>query len=1004
MIGARGGAKPERGAQPRFSWHANGGAELPPHIRRHSRLLRRFLRACLLFEALSLNYTFVQYTSPLNTNNQYVDVRPLITFTSNVPLTYLFRICSTAILIILILATNSQAGVPSDDAQALLNEARASSSKGLRDDAIKLYRRVAKLLPNELSVRKELASLLASQVATRLDAEKVYAEAASLAPNDASLALERASNLDTLGDNVNAALEYRRAFELGPNSEEALHGYVLQITRLGSAPVAIARASSKLAAEPKDVPSRVILAELFFSEGRYIEASGQFALAKKVAPDNLVVLRGLAESSLALGYYELATEFFQLASKHVERGRFLADLGRVYLASGQFETALRLLQSNTQDIDRDASGLILLADCYRAIGLPELERMTLTRAKEIFPSKNAQALERLARISFELHDKNASLAACREILTFDPQNPVARFGLELNGEPLTQQAPEGNGNTQSRTFARNLADGEAAVFWNQPKVALVNLRKAVAVRQDSQRLSMAFGVALLKNGDAQEARTAFAQIAIGYGNRPDALLGMADAEMLARTPKQAFVTYAKVLEVDQANFRALAGEAEALYQTGKIEGAAVLLNNLHRRSPDTVVIRERLLAALSFLGRSFNLQEQPATASLIAPTLRAGDKVEIKVAGRSSLNVESQLDDDGLLQIPTLSKRIHAGGLTENELSSIIANQARARLAGTTVLAAITSLQAASLRVSGAVYLPGRFNIRRGFRLNEALMLAGGANARAARIIYVVRGDDSSKAGTPGKTLDRLETYERIEIEKGSVSLSRPLQAGDAVIVPEKDSAFIVGEVARPGAITISGKMGLLEALEQKGGLLADARSDNLQLSRSMPGRVALQQFIINLEDIKQHRTGDVILRPGDILEVTSRYKETVISLASQMSNSTAVNEPVVAIKGEPPVKPAPEPLVNPVSARVLNGKAIDLPSPEYPELARRRRATGIVVVEVTIDVDGKVLSAKALRGNSALLDAAVQAALRARFSPTTLSGQPVKVAAVIKYKFALAQ
>jgi hypothetical protein len=36
------------------------------------------------------------------------------------------------------------------------------------------------------------------------------------------------------------------------------------------------------------------------------------------------------------------------------------------------------------------------------------------------------------------------------------------------------------------------------------------------------------------------------------------------------------------------------------------------------------------------------------------------------------------------------------------------------------------------------------------------------------------------------------------------------------------------------------------------------------------------------------------------------------------------------------------------------------------------------------------------------LRDAAVQAALKARFSPTKLSGQPVKVSGVINYKFAL--
>jgi protein TonB len=66
-------------------------------------------------------------------------------------------------------------------------------------------------------------------------------------------------------------------------------------------------------------------------------------------------------------------------------------------------------------------------------------------------------------------------------------------------------------------------------------------------------------------------------------------------------------------------------------------------------------------------------------------------------------------------------------------------------------------------------------------------------------------------------------------------------------------------------------------------------------------------------------------------------------------------------------------------------------------------RVAGTVVVEVVIDETGKVISAKASSGPATLREAAVQAALRARFSPTKLSGQPVKVTGVINYKFSLA-
>jgi protein TonB len=120
---------------------------------------------------------------------------------------------------------------------------------------------------------------------------------------------------------------------------------------------------------------------------------------------------------------------------------------------------------------------------------------------------------------------------------------------------------------------------------------------------------------------------------------------------------------------------------------------------------------------------------------------------------------------------------------------------------------------------------------------------------------------------------------------------------------------------------------------------------------------------------------------------------------------NTSANGPVVHLDSEPPPPaPAPRPILKPVSGGVLNGTAISLPPPSYPEAARRLRMGGVISVEVIVDETGKVISAVATSGPAVLRDVAVQAALRARFSPTKLSGQPVKVSGLINYKFALSQ
>jgi protein TonB len=114
----------------------------------------------------------------------------------------------------------------------------------------------------------------------------------------------------------------------------------------------------------------------------------------------------------------------------------------------------------------------------------------------------------------------------------------------------------------------------------------------------------------------------------------------------------------------------------------------------------------------------------------------------------------------------------------------------------------------------------------------------------------------------------------------------------------------------------------------------------------------------------------------------------------------TAPAKVQIADEPPPPEAPKPTPPRAPISGGVLNGKAISLPKPAYPPIARAAHAAGTVVVQVTIDENGNVIAAHAVSGHPLLQPAAVGAARQARFSPTKLSGQPVKVTGVIQYNF----
>ena len=119
-----------------------------------------------------------------------------------------------------------------------------------------------------------------------------------------------------------------------------------------------------------------------------------------------------------------------------------------------------------------------------------------------------------------------------------------------------------------------------------------------------------------------------------------------------------------------------------------------------------------------------------------------------------------------------------------------------------------------------------------------------------------------------------------------------------------------------------------------------------------------------------------------------------------------AVTETEAAPTPTPRPTPAPTPKQpeGPVrlTSSLIASKVVEKPAPPYPSIARAAGVQGPVAVQILVDEQGRVVSAKATSGNPLLHNAAVQAAYRARFTPTLLSGQPVKVTGSITYNFVL--
>ena len=75
---------------------------------------------------------------------------------------------------------------------------------------------------------------------------------------------------------------------------------------------------------------------------------------------------------------------------------------------------------------------------------------------------------------------------------------------------------------------------------------------------------------------------------------------------------------------------------------------------------------------------------------------------------------------------------------------------------------------------------------------------------------------------------------------------------------------------------------------------------------------------------------------------------------------------------------------------------------PEYPEIARLVRAAGVVILEATTDIYGRVIDVKVLRSIPLLDEAAVAAVRQWVYEPLVINGRPRPVAFTVTVNFVL--
>jgi protein involved in polysaccharide export with SLBB domain len=251
----------------------------------------------------------------------------------------------------------------------------------------------------------------------------------------------------------------------------------------------------------------------------------------------------------------------------------------------------------------------------------------------------------------------------------------------------------------------------------------------------------------------------------------------------------------------------------------------------------------------------------------VKPLIGVGDRLRVRNLRSSPSETTVEVDRTGMIRLPSVAEPINAKCLTERDLAREIGERISVGETRAAVDVAIAEYGRASLVVAGAVYLPGSFRVRSTLTLQEGLRLASGSTPLAGRFIYVVRGSCEGRSEA-ARALGVVETYDLAAAQENGFPDVQRLRGGDTVFVPPGGSFIVAGGVSRPGLVRLSNAPTLAEALASVGGVVPGAPLNRISVWRLTPGETAYKVYPVNLEEIEAGRAGQVVIRPGDIIEV----------------------------------------------------------------------------------------------------------------------------------------
>jgi polysaccharide export outer membrane protein len=309
----------------------------------------------------------------------------------------------------------------------------------------------------------------------------------------------------------------------------------------------------------------------------------------------------------------------------------------------------------------------------------------------------------------------------------------------------------------------------------------------------------------------------------------------------------------------------------------------------------SVVLHAEALAQSGPLPVTVDQTAATVTAAGSAYRLGPEDEIVVHVVDVPDLTGKPQrVDPAGDIRLPMVG-RIHAAGLTLEELEGQLTEQLKTYLQDPDVSITVTDFHSQPVSIIGAVGTAGVQQLKGRKTLIEVLSMAGGVSPDAGPTARITRRLEWGPIPLPDATKDDAGGFSTGEVDLRSLLDGKNpeqnivIRPHDVISVPRAALVFVVGEVARPGPLPLNGgaSISVLEAVSMSGGVLRMAAADRAWIVRRVGPQQRLAELNVDLKKITRGTLKDPLLVAGDILVVPDNTGKRVAARLVEVAIQT---------------------------------------------------------------------------------------------------------------------